>query len=102
MARENGEALTPSPASDHNSSSRKNPSPLAGEGGGEGLPTPLAASHADPHANPLPHATTPSSETRHSARAGEGTGWQGQLKFFPPRYAKTFQSWHGNIRDSCI
>jgi valyl-tRNA synthetase len=28
--------------------------------------------------------------------------WQGQLKFYPARYAKTFQSWHENIRDWCI
>src|SRR6185436_7580858 len=28
--------------------------------------------------------------------------WGGQLKFFPARYAKTFQSWHENIRDWCI
>ncbi|HEV2295101.1 MAG TPA: valine--tRNA ligase [Tepidisphaeraceae bacterium] len=30
------------------------------------------------------------------------TDWEGQLKFFPPRYAKTFQTWHENIRDWCI
>src|SRR4051794_5474277 len=28
--------------------------------------------------------------------------WQGQLRFFPPRYAKTFQTWHENLRDWCI
>ncbi len=26
----------------------------------------------------------------------------GQLRFFPARYAKTFQQWHENIRDWCI
>jgi valyl-tRNA synthetase len=31
-----------------------------------------------------------------------GNAWEGQLKFYPARYAKTFQSWHENIRDWCI
>ncbi len=31
------------------------------------------------------------------ARAGDG-----ELLFFPARYAKTFQSWHENLRDWCI
>ncbi len=26
----------------------------------------------------------------------------GALRFYPPRYAKTFQTWHENIRDWCI
>jgi len=84
------------------SSSAQPPSPLVGEGGGEGLSQPLPASPADPHPNPLPHATTPTGETRDPARAGEGTGWQGGLRFYPARYAKTFQTWHENIRDWCI
>jgi valyl-tRNA synthetase len=33
---------------------------------------------------------------------GRGDGWQGQLRFYPARYAKTFQSWHENLRDWCI
>ena len=28
--------------------------------------------------------------------------WEGGLRFHPPRYAKTFQNWHENIRDWCI
>ena len=28
--------------------------------------------------------------------------WQGKLRFWPDRYAKTFQTWHENIRDWCI
>lgn len=28
--------------------------------------------------------------------------WDGQLRFYPPRYAKTFQTWHENLRDWCI
>jgi valyl-tRNA synthetase len=38
------------------------------------------------------------------ATPGEGRGedWQGQLRFYPARYAKTFQSWHENLRDWCI
>ena len=46
---------------------------------------------ADPQ-GPLPHG-------RGSLAAGNpGTG----LKFYPQRYAKTFQTWHENIRDWCI
>lgn len=30
------------------------------------------------------------------------SSWQGQLRFYPQRYAKIFQSWHENIRDWCI
>ncbi len=33
---------------------------------------------------------------------GEPADWQGQLRFYPPRYARTFQQWHENIRDWCI
>ncbi len=28
--------------------------------------------------------------------------WEGQLRFYPSRYSKTFQTWHENIRDWCI
>ncbi len=35
-------------------------------------------------------------------RSFEGESWEGGLRFFPERYAKTFQSWHENIRDWCI
>jgi len=28
--------------------------------------------------------------------------WEGKLTFTPPRYAKTFETWHENIRDWCI
>ncbi|MBI1368625.1 MAG: class I tRNA ligase family protein [Planctomycetes bacterium] len=38
-------------------------------------------------AGPLPH--------------GRGS-WEGELRFYPARYARTFQSWHENIRDWCI
>jgi len=31
----------------------------------------------------------------------ERTG-DGELRFFPPRYAKMYQSWHDNLRDWCI
>lgn len=33
---------------------------------------------------------------------GRGSLWEGQLRFYPERYAKTFQTWHENIRDWCI
>ncbi len=32
----------------------------------------------------------------------EGKDWEGKLRFYPARYAKTFQSWHENLRDWCI
>jgi len=33
---------------------------------------------------------------------GDRVGGDGELAFFPPRYAKTFQLWHENLRDWCI
>jgi valyl-tRNA synthetase len=33
---------------------------------------------------------------------GTGKEWEGKLKFHPERYAKTYESWHENIRDWCI
>jgi len=37
------------------------------------------------------------------AQGGLGDApWQGQLRFHPDRYAKTFENWHENIRDWCI
>ncbi len=37
-----------------------------------------------------------------SGLAGEARDGDGGLKFFPTRYAKTFQHWHEGIRDWCI
>jgi len=34
--------------------------------------------------------------------ANDAAAWEGELRFHPPRYAKTFQTWHENIRDWCI
>ncbi|MFO0833771.1 MAG: valine--tRNA ligase [Phycisphaerales bacterium] len=34
--------------------------------------------------------------------AAKPTGSDGQLRFHPDRYAKTFELWHDNIRDWCI
>ncbi|MFM8698230.1 MAG: class I tRNA ligase family protein, partial [Phycisphaerales bacterium] len=36
------------------------------------------------------------------APAGPAREGDGGLTFFPPRYAKTFQQWHENLRDWCI
>jgi valyl-tRNA synthetase len=33
---------------------------------------------------------------------GKADTWDGGMRFFPSRYARTFQSWHENIRDWCI
>ncbi|MBM4113292.1 MAG: valine--tRNA ligase, partial [Phycisphaerae bacterium] len=35
------------------------------------------------------------------ASAGDGAG-DGELRFFPSRYARTFESWHENLRDWCV
>ena len=47
--------------------------------------------------NPLPHG-------RGSLRTPpvNHADWENQLRFYPPRYAKTFRAWHENIRDWCI
>ena len=37
-----------------------------------------------------------------SSFESKGSDWEGQLRFYPQRYAKTFQMWHENIRDWCI
>jgi valyl-tRNA synthetase len=34
--------------------------------------------------------------------ADERSEWEGRLRFYPERYARTFQGWHENIRDWCI
>ncbi len=39
---------------------------------------------------------------RRSDEGGRREAWEGQLKFYPARYAKTFEVWHENIRDWCI
>ena len=43
------------------------------------------------------HAAGPQAHGRRSLSAAAG-----QLRFTPARYAKTFQTWHENIRDWCI
>jgi valyl-tRNA synthetase len=37
-----------------------------------------------------------------AAPAGPSREGDGGLTFFPPRYARTFQQWHENLRDWCI
>src|SRR5439155_8890287 len=57
---------------------------------------------------PPEHSRRPaalSTEDRSAQTLGQdaqATDWEGQLRFFPARYAKTFQTWHENIRDWCI
>src|SRR5258706_12215168 len=48
------------------------------------------------------NSADPASRQDQGRAAHATSNSQGQLKFFPPRYAKTFQSWHENIRDWCI
>jgi valyl-tRNA synthetase len=38
----------------------------------------------------------------HRAPGMPGAKCDGELRFFPERYAKTFQQWHENLRDWCI
>ncbi len=42
------------------------------------------------------------SNSPHLNGAHEQTAWQGKLRFTPDRYARTFQTWHENLRDWCI
>jgi valyl-tRNA synthetase len=46
-------------------------------------------------------------KTAHETRTGEtpvppSRAGDGELRFFPARYARTFQAWHENLRDWCI
>ncbi len=74
------------------------------QGQGEALnPPAYVGSHTDTQTSaggqfsrlPLPHG-------RGSVGNGCGAAYQGQLRFVPERYARTFQTWHENIRDWCI
>jgi valyl-tRNA synthetase len=51
-------------------------------------------------------AAQPQIDSRSAGTHGRGAhatkDWHGNLKFYPARYAKTFQTWHENIRDWCI
>jgi valyl-tRNA synthetase len=58
-------------------------------------------------ASPVQQSRSDRNEDRFAGTHGRGAhatheAWQGQLKFYPSRYAKTFQTWHENIRDWCI
>ncbi len=44
----------------------------------------------------------PTEDGGRDARPTTGEEWEGSLRFYPPRYARTFQTWHENIRDWCI
>ena len=88
--------------------SQLSPSPLVGEGRGEGEPRELAGgptSQTDSEAAPRTNGASTAAPPPHPnplPRGERGPEWEGQLKFFPARYAKTFQTWHENIRDWCI
>ncbi len=77
-----------SSTSDEATNAQSDPSPT-GRGVGEGAPEDQAArSHGAP--SPLP------------SPGGRGGNAREQLRFFPSRFAKTYQSWLQNIRDWCI
>ena len=52
----------------------------------------------------LDHRERPHGPQDHPLPHGRGSlaNTQGGLRFFPERYARTFESWHQNIRDWCI
>jgi valyl-tRNA synthetase len=66
-----------------------------GEGGGEGAQKSNARSPAE-------HPATSNAPSPQPSPGGRGSQGEGQLRFYPSRYAKTFQTWHENIRDWCI
>jgi valyl-tRNA synthetase len=71
------------------------PLPPGGEGRGEAKSARSANRAVSPqHPAPLTPALSP------PGRGGKT--WEGQLRFYPPRYARTFQTWHENLRDWCI
>ena len=47
-------------------------------------------------------ALTPDQRSTDTWSAQPGTGGDGELRFFPDRYAKTYEGWHDNLRDWCI
>src|SRR5213075_135943 len=48
-------------------------------------------------------ASADASQPRHGENASaKADPTRGKLRFYPSRYAKTFQTWHENIRDWCI
>src|SRR5213075_35759 len=48
-------------------------------------------------------ASADASQPRHGENASaKADPTRGKLRFYPARYAKTFQTWHENIRDWCI
>ena len=63
------------------------PSPHAGEDGVGGLDHTRTTDSQNPSPNPLPQGEEEKDST---------------LTFYPARYAKTYQTWHENIRDWCI
>src|SRR5688500_9226776 len=63
--------------------------PAGGEGGGEGREGKALG-------------TSPLTPTLSPQGGRGGNAWESKLRFYPSRYAKTFQTWHENIRDWCI
>ncbi len=47
-------------------------------------------------------ALDPSQRHSQTTPSRQPAATDGQMKFFPARYAKTFEQWHDNIRDWCI
>jgi len=70
------------------------PTSLKENGGQDAHPAGTDSGTGVPH---VQERLEPQTHTR-DGRATE----KGQLTFYPPRYAKTFQLWHENLRDWCI
>ncbi|MBL0926707.1 MAG: valine--tRNA ligase [Phycisphaerales bacterium] len=47
-------------------------------------------------------AMAPEQRTTRTAQDGPPREHDGRLRFFPARYARTFETWHENLRDWCI
>ncbi len=52
--------------------------------------------------NPEQREGTPPPHQRPPGKPGAKCEGDGELTFFPARYARTFQAWHENLRDWCI
>ena len=86
VTEQQGETLDPAPIVEQGDDGGETLPYGRGSSGGESLPDGRGSSGGES----LPYG-------RGSLRGGDG-----ELNFYPPRYARTYQSWHDNLRDWCI
>mgnify|MGYP000588183009 CR=1 FL=1 len=69
-------------------------------------PPPIDKRHATSHdrkgVGPFSVSVDPSPDPLPDGRGSLRESYENQLRFYPERYARTFQHWHENIRDWCI